>query len=360
MFTKYVLPACAVAGFTFALVTIAKGSQPARVAQPVAQPSSTPFARFIAGAGIVEPSSRSIAVGSPLARCVAEVRVRVGDDVSEGAPLFLLDARDLEAELAVRRTSLATAQAKLDRYRALPRAEDVPPAAARVAEAAAELADARARLALAESVDDARAISVEEVERRRHEAEAAQARSEQAQAELDLLQAGAWKADLEIALAELAAAQAQVRATEIEIERLVVRAPVAGRVLQVNVRKGEFAPSGVLDDPLVMLGAVQPLHVRVDIDENDAWRFREGSQATASVRGNRDLSTALRFEYLEPYVVPKQSLTGDTSERVDTRVMQVVFSFERGALPIQVGQQMDVYIEDGVSQASDEKDVVIQ
>ena len=353
MLSRYVLPSCAAVGLAFAIVTIAKGSQPALVAQPVAAPARTPFSKFIAGAGIVEPSSRSIAIGSPLSRCVAEVAVRVGDDVAENAPLFRLDDRDLQAELAVRKTSLATAAARLDRYRALPRAEDVPPAVARVAEEMAKLADAKNRLALAESVDDPRAISVEEVERRRHDTEASEARVDEARAELALLQAGAWKADLDVAIAEIAAAEALVRATEVEIERLVVRAPVTGRVLQVNVRKGEFAPTGVLATPLILMGAVDPLHVRVDIDENDAWRFREGAAAKASVRGNAGIGTELRFEYLEPYVVPKHSLTGDTAERVDTRVMQVVFSFERGDLPIQVGQQMDVYIEETPTQVTE-------
>jgi HlyD family secretion protein len=132
---------------------------------------------------------------------------------------------------------------------------------------------------------------------------------------------------------------------EVELERLTVRAPVAGMVLQLNVRAGEFAPAGALSTPLVLMGTVDPLHVRVDIDENDAWRFQHGAAATASVRGNREIATALEFAYLEPYVVPKRSLTGDTAERVDTRVMQAVFRFERGALPIRVGQQMDVFIE---------------
>jgi HlyD family secretion protein len=47
----------------------------------------------------------------------------------------------------------------------------------------------------------------------------------------------------------------------------------------------------------------------------------------------------------EPYVVPKMSLTGDSTERVDTRVLQVIYSFERGNLPIYIGQQMDIYID---------------
>jgi HlyD family secretion protein len=48
---------------------------------------------------------------------------------------------------------------------------------------------------------------------------------------------------------------------------------------------------------------------------------------------------------VEPYVTPKTSLTGSSTERVDTRVLQVIYSFDRNALPAYVGQQMDVFIE---------------
>jgi len=84
----------------------------------------------------------------------------------------------------------------------------------------------------------------------------------------------------------------------------------------------------------------------VEIDENDAWRFRPRAPAVAFVRGNAALRTDLRFEYVEKYVVPKRSLTGESTERVDTRVMQVVYSFSRSDLPVFPGQLMDVYIED--------------
>jgi len=43
--------------------------------------------------------------------------------------------------------------------------------------------------------------------------------------------------------------------------------------------------------------------------------------------------------------VPKRSLTGDSTERVDTRVLQVLYRFDRGDLPVYVGQQMDVFVE---------------
>ena len=88
-----------------------------------------------------------------------------------------------------------------------------------------------------------------------------------------------------------------------------------------------------------------PLHVRVDVDEHEAWRVKSNSPAQAFVRGNRDINTALQFVRFEPYVIPKKSLTGESSERVDTRVLQVIYSFDPGNLPVYIGQQMDVFIE---------------
>ena len=95
----------------------------------------------------------------------------------------------------------------------------------------------------------------------------------------------------------------------------------------------------------MLLGNVEPLHVRVDIDENDAWLVRPEAPAVAFMRGNREIKAPLQCVRFEPYIVPKKSLTGDTTERVDTRVLQVLYRFNRGNLPVYVGQQMDVLIE---------------
>src|SRR5215470_6751977 len=50
---------------------------------------------------------------------------------------------------------------------------------------------------------------------------------------------------------------------------------------------------------------------------------------------------------IEPFVVPKNSLSGDSTERVDTRVLQVIYRIEDSNLPLFVGQQMDVFIDGG-------------
>ena len=345
MIRKYVLPAVALVGAIYAAAIVAIGSQPAPVAQPVADPARPPFESYIAGSGLVEAQSRNIAIGTPLSLVVKEVAVKVGDEVKAGAPLFSLQDPISKATVEIRRAAVASAQARLDRLLAAPRAEEIPPAEARVAAAEATLADLKNQVALWTSVSDKRAVSEEELARKRFAAQAAEARLAEAHAQLALLKAGSWKPDVELARAEVAQAGAELKAAETDLYRHTIRAPLDGTVLQVNIRAGEFATAAALSTPLILFGATERLHVRVDVDENDAWRFRRDAQAVAFVRGNRELQTKLRFEWAEPYVVPKRSLTGESTERVDTRVMQAVYSFERGALPVYLGQQMDVFIE---------------
>lgn len=341
---KIVVPLLSLAGFTLAGFTVVRGNERLPAAAPVAEPATAPFTTKIAGAGLVEAASQNVAVGTPLSGIVAEVPVHPGDTVRQGDLLFRLDSRALGAERAVRAADVAAARAELARLEALPRAEDLPPLRAREAAARAALDEARLRLALAESVTDERAVSVEDRARRRTAVESAEALRADAAAELARLEAGAWAPDLAVARARVAAAESALAAAETELERLSVRAPIDGTVLQVDVRAGEFADTNARD-PLLVLGDLARLHVRVDLDESDAWRFVPGAAARAFVRGNPALATDLVFVRVEPYVIPKRSLTGDPTERVDTRVLQALYAFDAHALPVYVGQQMDVYIE---------------
>ena len=346
MVRKYVLPVLALAGLAFAIWTTIQGARTQLPAKPVSDPPRSPYANKISGSGIVEASTRNISIGSHVPGIVDKVFVTVGKKVKPGEPLFALDDRKQRAELTVREAALKEARARLARLKEAPRVEELPPALARVKEAESLLEDLRQQQRIAESIKDPRAISIEDLNKRRYAVEAAEARLIRAKADLKLLQAGAWKPDIEVAMADIARTQAEVDAARVELDRLIVRAPVEGDILQVNIRPGEFAPSGPSPQPLILLGNLDTLHVRVDIDENDAWRYQPDSPAVASIRGNPQLKTELKFEYVEAYVIPKRSLTGESTERVDTRVMQVIYSFKRETLPIYPGQLMDVYIDD--------------
>jgi multidrug resistance efflux pump len=244
----------------------------------------------------------------------------------------------------VREAALAGAEAQLRRLEEMPRKEELPPSEARVREAEANLADLEDQYRRAQALAGRNAVAEEELVRRRQAASMAREQLARARAEHDLLRAGAWEADRAVSAASVEQARAQLEQTRTELGRLVVRALVDGEVLQVNVRPGEFvgAPPGAA---LVMLGNVGRLHVRVDIDEHDIPRFVPGAPAKGSLRGDPGRDYPLSFVRVEPYVVPKKSLTGDNTERVDTRVLRVIYAVDAPEGSLYVGQQMDVFIE---------------
>lgn len=352
MIIRYLLPALAVAGVGLAVYTVTADSRPRPVSPPVVEPAGAPFASYVAGAGLIEPSTENISVGSPVSGIVQEVLVKAGDRVEAGDALFVVDDRTVRAEMASREAALAVAEAELAKLRAQPRPEDIPPLQARADATLSLLQDLEAQLEMWEQADR-RAVASEELSRRRFAVLQARARLSESQADLDRVKAGAWSQDIDVALAQVQAARAQLEAARVELERHTITAPVSGEILKVNIRKGEHVSSGAgmsgssetKADGLIVMGGTDPLHVRVDVDENDAWRVRAGKPGKAFVRGNPGLHTDLKFVRYEPYVIPKKSLTGASTERVDTRVLQVIYSFERADLPVFVGQQMDVFID---------------
>lgn len=273
---------------------------------PIAPPPTSPYPRTVAGAGIIEAMHENVRIGPPLSGLVTTVHVRVGDRVKRGDPLFQLDDRDLRAQWQTRTDAL-------------------PSASARIAEQEIRLRDLQDQLRRLEAVKDRRAVSEDDVQRKWFEVEAAKR---------SLIRA---RTDLQLAMTQ----RDEVKAV---MDRLKVRAPRDGTILQVNIRAGEYAMVGS-GDPLILLGEIETLQVRVDIDEVNAPQVVPGSPAVAYLKGYADKAIPLVFNRIEPYIVPKRSLTGDNTERVDTRVLQVIYHFDKPAFPVYVGQQVDVYIE---------------
>lgn len=341
MTTKTLIPFAAL-GLLFALRT-ATAEKPRPAPQPTQQPPRSPFRETVAGAGLVEASTENVSVGSQISGVVSAVLVEPGQDVLAGAPLFALDERADRATVLVRRAELASAERRLERLERAPRPETIVPLRAAVAEAEARRDDARVQLERWEKLVSRSAVSEHELSLKRYATLVAERQVDHARADLDLALAGTWEPEVAEARAAVDVAKAELGPALVELERLVVRASVAGRVLRVNVRPGELVQPTTA---AVLLGDTGTLHVRVSIDEADAPRLRDGAAARASIKGLPEPTFALRHVRTEPYVVPKRSLTGQTNERVDTRVLEVVYAVE-GPRPARlfVGQQVDVFIE---------------
>jgi HlyD family secretion protein len=295
MFTKWMLPLLGALALGFAIYSTQRMTPVTIHAAPPSAPPAAAYAAQLGAVGLVEAASENIAVSLPVPGLVTQVDVKAGDRVQKAQLLFSLDSRDLAAELKLRQSSLELAQSRLRRLEAAPRTEEIPNLNARVTEAKAQLEDAQMQMHLMDLVKDKRAIKTEEYERRKRAVDSAQARLEQADASLRLLKAGTWKPDLDVARLEVKQAQAQVERIRADIDRLEVRAPISGVILQCKVRPGEYAQSGVLAQPLILMGDTEHLNVRAQIDEKDAWRFKPGAAAKASVATPNSITPSHSF-----------------------------------------------------------------
>jgi HlyD family secretion protein len=342
-----ILPLLALGMLTFAVIHVVKAQHTDPKPPPPIEPARTPFNSTVAGAGIVEARTKNISIGSALPGVVLEVYVPVedvGKTVKKGDKLFRVDDRQLQAQLATANANLAAAKAQLAKLENQPRFEERAPSQAKVASAMASVDLAEDLAGRARKLIPNGGISEEDYRQRVLSTALAKRQLEQSQADYKLLDAGAWKFDIDIAKVAVDQAEAQAKQIATDIDRCVVRAPVDGMVLQVNVLPGQFVAAPSSND-LVVLGAIDKIvYVRVDIDEHDIPRLKRGAPAEASLRGQPAIKYPMRYVRTEPYVIPKKSLTGDNTERVDTRVLQVLYALDVEDRPIFVGQQMDVFI----------------
>ncbi len=301
--SKSILPLLAAGMLGFSIYHVVHAQKTYPQSPPPIEPPTTPFRHTVAGSGIVEPNGPSsttatIAVGSQVSGVVTRVCVRINQTVKTGDLLFELDKRSALADLHVR-------------------------------EAQVGVSDSNVRLQKDQFERGEKLLPRQAITQQDYVTRLENFRSAKAQLEL---------------------AKAQVEQGKTALDLLEVRAPVDGTILQVNVRPGEFV-SVAGNQSLVQMGNVEPLHVRVDVDEEDLPRLKLKAAARAKIRGDASQQEVpLHFVRLEPSVIPKVSLTGANTERVDTRVVQVIYAIEPhnrlvAEKKILVGQLLDVFID---------------
>ena len=319
--SRLFLPALALAGAIFTTWHVLGQAGVAPRIDPPNPPPQNPFAAAVAGLGEVEPSSETVAVATELSGVVASVLARAGEAIVAGQELFRLDDRAWRAALAQAEAELAQARASVQEARA-----------------SRDAALAERERANADATRFATLVRQEfAASRQRYETALADSRKAQAQVAL---------AEARIAAAEAQAgrAEAMFSRAQVDLDRTVIRAPITGHVLRVNIRPGEFAQAGPLDQPLVAVGALDPLHVRLAVDETDAWRLAADAEAMAFLRGDGSRSAPISFVRVEPQARAKRYLSNAPGERTDTRVVEVLYRLDAGALPVQVGQMLDVFV----------------
>lgn len=306
----------ALAGIVAVTSLVLRLKKPEPPPTPLVEPSRAPYLDSIGARGMVESVDENVRIAPLLPGLIAEVYVKVGDRVRKGDPLFRQDTRDAEARVANQKAQVGLLEAKVN-------------------EAEVMLADRQDSFQRTDRLRTKDVMSEDDRQRKYYAMRSAETALATTKADLDL-------------------AQAQLAQARVNLELLTVRSPRDGEILKVDLRAGEYAsvPPTDMNNPSLLLGETRFLQLRADVDEDSASRVREGAPAVAFIKGMRTDPIPLRFVRIEPYVTTKKSLTGDSTERVDTRVLQVIYQFDQSKIPVYVGQQMDVFIEGRGPQAS--------
>jgi len=301
-YRKWILPSLAIIGSMTALLVVFWSHRTEPTPLIIFPAAQSPYEHAIYGAGMIEASTENIAIGTPFIEPIAEIYVTKGDNVQAGDALLKQDTRSLEAQEQTAQSQLSAAQINYENL--------------------------KTQFSFYERLTDKRAVSEQSY-------------------------SAAYYAMLQ-AQEQVKVAETTLQQIKTDIERSTIRAPVDGKILQINAHVGEiYAPESygitqsysTLPTAQILMGTISPLQMRIDIDEEDCWRFRRGAQATAFVRGNTKIHFPMKFVRVEPYIIPKTAFTGETIERIDTRVLQVLYQFEPMDLPIYPGQLLDVFIE---------------
>lgn len=324
-FSRSVLPLLAIVSLVATTIFVVTGlpdREPQAPQRELARaPAELVGVRRVAGTGVVEPSSDTIQIGTALAGLVTDLFVKPGEYVTRNEPLFVVDTRALRSRLLEANASMAEARATITEAQAI------------IEEARAAELTAEQQLQLYTAVDDPAAVSRAEVIRAEGEARAALERRKLAEARAAAAQS------------RYESVQARAESARIELDRATVRAPISGEILAVNIRRGEFLATqsgGAV--PYIEMGATRPLHVRIDVDQEQAPHVALGAAAVISPRGAADRQVKADFVRAEPLIVPKRSLINSAQERVDVRVLQIIYRLPRTNGLFRVGQQVDAYI----------------
>jgi len=360
--------AVAVIGILLGLVTAYIHGREKKALPPAYTPASNPYGKGIYANGIVESyqtSGENINIYPEVTGTVVSIPVSEGEHVLKGATLLVMDDSVQRALALQQKAQAESAKAVLEELKAQPRKENLDVARAQVDYASANVKNAEDQLDKQKKSFELnpKSVSKYSLDNAENALSVAKANLEVAQKQYELTKAGAWSYDIRNQENQYEALSKSYEASNALLGKYTLKAPVDGVVLSVNATPGSYiSAQGTYDsytrgfNPVIVLGTDHPyLSVRSYIDEILINRLPDPKdiKATMFIRGT-SISVPLEFVRIQPYVSPKVQLSDQRTERVDVRVLPIIFKFEKPKeVTMYPGQLVDVYIEE--PQAVDNK-----
>jgi len=326
---------------------------------PVFNPAANPYAKGIYANGIVESyqtNGANINIYPEVSGTITQVLVAEGQTVRQGSPLLTIDDSVQRAVVEQQKSQAEAARALLEELKAEPRKENLDVAKAQLGLASASLKSAQDQLDKQRKSYELnpRSISKDTLDTATNAVKVARANLDVVRRQYELTKAGAWVYDIRNQESQHDALLKSYMASRALLSKYTITAPVEGVILSVTTAVGNYvSPQGVYDtytqgfNPVLVMGSAQThLEVRCFVDEILVHRLPEPSKMSAQmfIRGTT-VSVPLEYVRVQPYVTPKIELSNQRTERVDVRVLPVIFRFEKPKnLSVYPGQLVDVYI----------------
>jgi HlyD family secretion protein len=301
----------------------------------------------VAGPWRVEPDSEEVKVGSELAGKLREVRVEEGAQVKKGQVLAVLVNDEYRAAVANSEALVRQKEAAWRKVMNGSRSQERHEAEANVREAESVEANARSEMERRQQLWNAGVTSREGAERYQRECGVAKAKLDAARQHFRLVDDESREEDRSVARAELESSKAQLDGNRAVYEKTWIRAPFSGTILPKHHRTGEsITNSSVTQDPVFTMGDVRGLRVRVDVDETDVSRVREGQEAYVTAQAYAGQKFRGKVIRVGGQLGPKNVRTDEPQEKIDTKILETLVQLDAGAaLPI--GLRVDAYIDTG-------------
>jgi HlyD family secretion protein len=327
---------------------------------PVFNPAPNPFEKGIYSNGVVESyqaNGANINLFPEVQGVVTQILAVEGTTVARGTALIEMDDSVQRALAEQQEAQARAALSLLEELKAQPRKETLEVSKAQVEQSVASLKTAQDQLDKIKKAHDRSpgSVSRDQLDNAENAVKVAAANLALARKQHELTSAGAWIYDIQNQQAQYEALSKAHASARSLLSKYTIRAPVDGVILAVNATEGSFISSqgayATYTDslkPVIVMGKIEPyLAVRCYIDEILIQRLPQPPQMRAQMflRGT-NTTIPLEFVRIQPYVTPKVQLSNQRTERVDVRVLPIVFRFKPPKeMNLYLGQLVDVYLE---------------
>lgn len=303
-------------------------------------PKPAPSHWMATAVGRVDSSSEARQLVAAVDGVIARVHVARGQQVAAGQPLISVDCAPRVAETGARFADSARAAAAATLVRQGPRAEEIAAASAAVRSAETDALNQKQRLDQAQALIGRGFIAQRELDARTNQWNAARANVAAANAKLAELQNGARPAEIHEANAAANAAMGEARTARAMADQCMVRSPIAGQILQIMRREGEFSGASQ-GTALIVVGDMSSLTVRAEINERDAALISPGQKADVWIEG-QPKKWAGHVTHLASIMGRRSARSLDPTDRFDRDTREAFISFDGPAPPALVGLRVTV------------------